>query len=488
MATLPIYKESLSLLTDLYELTMAYSYWKVGIAKREAAFGVFFREHPFQGGYTVAAGLESILGWIESLQFTEDDRSYLGGLKGNDGKALFDPEFLDYLGGMRFVCDLDAVPEGTVVFPRQPLVRVIGPILQCQILETAVLNLVNFQSLIATKAARVSMAARGDSVIEFGLRRAHGIDGGLSASRAAYLGGCGATSNLLAGKLFDIPVKGTLAHSWVMCFDTELESFENYAKAMPNNCVFLVDTYDSLEGVRNAIAIGGKLRDMGHRMIGIRLDSGDLAYLSIEARRMLDAAGFGEAAILASNNLDEHVIASLKEQGATIGVWGVGTHLVTAFDEPALGGVYKLTAIRDSSNDSWTYRLKLSEQVNKASIPGVLQVRRFSRGGEFLADVTYDQQLGLPDPVVAVDPTDATRRKRIPSDASGADLLVPILRAGRRVVDMPSLEESRRHCRSQLEGFHAGIKRLVNPHDYPAGLAENLFELRNRMILELKGP
>ena len=488
MATPPIYRESLSLLTDLYELTMAYSYWKAGIAEREAVFGVFFREHPFQGGYTVAAGLESILEWIELLQFTEDDRAYLGQLKGNDGKTLFDPEFLDYLAGMEFACDLDAVLEGTVVFPRQPLVRVIGPILQCQILETAILNLVNFQSLIATKAARVSMAARGDSVVEFGLRRAQGIDGGLSASRAAYLGGCAATSNLLAGKLFDIPVKGTLAHSWVMCFDTELESFEKYAKAMPNNCVFLVDTYDSLEGVRHAIEVGGRLRDMGHRIIGIRLDSGDLAYLSIEARRMLDNAGFSEAVIVASNNLDEHVIASLKEQGATIGVWGVGTHLVTAFDEPALGGVYKLTAVRDSSDDPWTYRLKLSEQVNKTSIPGVLQVRRFSKGGEFLADVIYDQQSGLPDPVVAVDPTDATRRKRIPPEAGGADLLVPVLRAGRRVIDIPTLRESRRHCRSQLDGFHAGIKRLVNPHDYPAGVAENLFELRNQMILDLKGP
>ncbi len=488
MSTLPIYKESLSLLTDLYELTMAYSYWKAGIAEREAVFVVYFREHPFQGGYTVAAGLESIVEWIEALQFTEDDRSYLGQLEGNDGKPLFDREFLDYLAGMRFACDLDAVAEGTVVFPRQPLVRVMGPILQCQILETAILNSVNFQSLIATKSARVSMAARGDSVVEFGLRRAQGIDGGLSASRAAYLGGGAATSNLLAGKLFGIPVRGTLAHSWVMCFDTELESFETYANAMPNNCVFLVDTYDSLGGVRHAIAVGERLRDMGHRMIGIRLDSGDLAYLSIEARRMLDDAGFSDTLILASNNLDEHVIASLKEQGATIGVWGVGTHLVTAFDEPALGGVYKLTAVRNSSGDRWTYRLKLSEQVNKASIPGVLQVRRFSKGGDFLGDVIYDEQAGLSDPVVALDPTDATRRKRIPSDASGADLLVPVLRAGRRVIDLPTLEESRRHCRSQLEGFHAGIKRLVNPHDYPAGVADNLFELRNRMILELKGP
>ncbi len=486
MATLPIYRASLSLLTDLYELTMAYSYWKTGIAEREAVFGLFFRKHPFGGGYTIAAGLESVVEWIDELAFTDDDCAYLGQLTGNDGQPLFDPEFLDYLVSMEFACDVDAVPEGTVVFPRQPLVRVTGPILQCQILETALLNLMNFQSLIATKAARVSKAARGDPVIEFGLRRAQGIDGGLTASRAAYLGGCAATSNLLAGKLFGIPVKGTLAHSWVMCFDTELESFERYAAAMPNNCVFLVDTYDSLEGVRHAITAGGKLREMGHRMMGIRLDSGDLAYLSIEARRMLDDAGFSESVILASNNLDESVITSLKEQGATISVWGVGTHLVTAFDEPALGGVYKLTAVRDDPDEQWNYRLKLSEQVNKASIPGVLQVRRFSRDGEFLADVIYDTQLGLPDPVVAVDPIDATRRKQIPADASQSDLLLPVFRGGQRVGRLPELEEARSHCRSQLDGLHTGIKRFVNPHDYPAGVAENLFELRNRMILELK--
>ncbi len=486
MSNLRIYRDSLSLLTDLYELTMAYSYWKAGIADRQAVFCVFFREHPFRGGYTIAAGLGSLVEWIERLRFDEEDLSYLAGLTGNDGKPLFEKGFLAHLRNLEFSFDIDAMPEGTVVFPRQPLVRVTGSILQCQILETAVLNLVNFQSLIATKAARVCMAARGDPVIEFGLRRAQGIDGGLTASRAAYLGGCEATSNVLAGKLFDIPVKGTLAHSWVMCFDNEAESFEVYAAAMPNNCVFLVDTYDSLDGVHNAVRVGRWLSERGHRMVGIRLDSGDLAYLSLEARRILDDAGFRDAAIVASNNLDEGLILSLKEQGATIGVWGVGTQLVTAFDEPALGGVYKLTAVRDSSRDRWTYKIKLSEQVNKASIPGVLQVRRYHTESEFLADVMYDEQMGIDDAGVVIDPTDVTRRKQIPVGSQSTDLLVPVFRAGKRVMEMPALVRSRQRAADQLSRLHTGTKRLVNPHEYPAGLAENLFELRNNLILELK--
>ncbi len=486
MSNLRIYRDSLSLLTDLYELTMAYSYWKAGIADRQAVFCVFFREHPFRGGYTIAAGLGSLVEWIERLRFAEEDLDYLAGLTGNDDKPLFRKGFLDHLRNLEFSCDVDAMPEGTVAFPRQPLVRITGPILQCQVLETAVLNFVNFQSLVATKAARVCMAARGDPVIEFGLRRAQGIDGGLTASRAAYLGGCAATSNVLAGKLFNIPVKGTLAHSWVMCFDSEAESFEVYAAAMPNNCVFLVDTYDSLDGVHNAVRVGRWLRDHGHRMIGIRLDSGDLAYLSIEARRILDDAGFTEATIVASNNLDEALISSLKEQGATIGVWGVGTQLATAFDEPALGGVYKLTAVRDSSRDRWRYKIKLSEQVSKASIPGVLQVRRYHDDSQFLVDVIYDEQMGAGDRGVVIDPNDVTRRKSIPAGSASSDLLVPVFRAGKRVMEMPALDDSRRRAADQLSHFHGGIKRLINPHEYPAGLSENLFELRNKLILELK--
>ncbi|HEX8833371.1 MAG TPA: nicotinate phosphoribosyltransferase, partial [Abditibacteriaceae bacterium] len=367
---------NLALLTDLYQLTMAYGYWKNRVADREAVFHLTFRKNPFAGGFSIACGLQPALEYLQNLKFDETDLEYLATLRGNDQKLLFDRAFLDYLRDMEWQIDVDAIEEGTVVFPHEPLMRVQGPMLQCQLVETALLNILNFQTLIATKAARVCLAARGEDVLEFGSRRAQGIDGALSASRAAYIGGCAATSNVLAGKLFDIPVKGTHAHSWVMLFDDELESFKAYAKAMPNNCVFLVDTYNTLDGVRHAVQVGQWLRPLGHRLAGIRLDSGDLAYLSIEARRILDEAGFTEVPIVASNDLDEHLIASLKEQGARIAVWGVGTRLVTGGDQAALGGVYKLSAVREG--DGWKTKIKLSEQAIKVSNPGIQQVRRYA--------------------------------------------------------------------------------------------------------------
>lgn len=348
-----LYKPSLALLTDLYQLTMAYGYWKLGRQDHEAVFHLYFRKHPFAGGFALACGLASVIDYLNGFRFDAVDLEYLASLTGNDNKPLFDHGFIDDLGRMQLSVEVDAIPEGTVVFANEPLVRVTGPIWQCQLLETPLLNLVNFQTLIATKAARVCLAARGEPVLEFGLRRAQGVDGSLAAARSAYVGGCAATSNVLAGRLYGIPVKGTHAHSWVMSFEDELESFEAYAQAMPNNCVFLVDTYDTLEGVRRAAEVGKQLRQKGHRMLGVRLDSGDLAYLSIEARKILDEAGLKEAQIVASNDLDEHLIESLKQQGATIAVWGVGTKLVTAYDQPALGGVYKLSAIRDGSNQPW---------------------------------------------------------------------------------------------------------------------------------------
>ncbi|MBI4845644.1 MAG: nicotinate phosphoribosyltransferase, partial [Candidatus Omnitrophica bacterium] len=338
------YNQSLGLLTDFYQLTMAYSYWKTGVSEKEAVFHMFFRNNPFKSGFTIACGLEYVIDYLENFYIDETDVAYLQSLRGNDDKPIFERKFLDYLFNLEINCDIDAIPEGTVVFPMEPLIRVHGPILQCQMLETALLNIINFQTLIATKAARMCIATDGDPILEFGLRRAQGIDGSLAASRAAYIGGCAATSNVLAGKLFDIPVKGTHAHSWVMSFDDELESFKAYAKAMPNNCVFLVDTYDTLEGVRKAVEVGIWLRQNGHDMMGIRLDSGDLAYLSIEARKILDQSGFVNTKIVASNDLDENIITSLKEQNAQINVWGVGTKLITAYDQPALGGVYKLSA------------------------------------------------------------------------------------------------------------------------------------------------
>jgi nicotinate phosphoribosyltransferase len=300
------------------------------------------------------------------------------------------------------------------------------------------------------------------------------------------VGGCDSTSNVLAGKLFGIPVKGTHAHSWILSFDSELEAFETYAGAMPNNCVFLVDTYNSLAGVRRAVEVGRRLRERGHEMVGIRLDSGDLAYLSKETRKILDEAGFPKAVIVASNELDEHLVASLKEQGATINFWGVGTRLVTAHDDPALGGVYKLSAVREPGGP-WEHRVKLSEQAAKTTNPGLQQVRRFSSGGVFLGDLIYDQLEGIPEEPVLVDPLDLTRRKVMHAGTPWEDLLVPIFRQGRRVYDPPPLADVRQRVRDQLAGFHQGIKRFTNPHQYPVGMELGYFDLKTRLILEARG-
>jgi nicotinate phosphoribosyltransferase len=484
-STVPFYREPLSLLTDLYQLTMAYGYWKTGAHTREAVFHLHFRKQPFGGGYAIACGLGAAVDWLSSLRFTEDDTAYLATLTGNDGTALFEEGFLAYLRAMRFECDIDAVPEGTAVFAQEPLVRVQGPLIQCQLVETALLDLINFQTLVATKAARVCAAAQGDAVLEFGLRRAQGIDGGLTASRAAYVGGCSATSNVLAGRLFGIPVKGTHAHSWVMSFGDELASFRAYASAMPNNCVFLVDTFDTLQGVRHAVTVGNELRAMGHELAGIRLDSGDLAYLSIEARKILDAGGFPEAAIVASNDLDERLITSLKLQGATINVWGVGTRLVTAYDQPALGGVYKLAAVRDPGGP-WQYRIKLSEQAAKISTPGVQQVRRYTHEGMFVADMIYDAA-GAVTTHTLVDPLDPTRQRTFAADAPHEDLLVPVFRKGELVGPLPTLHASRARTAAQVAALHPGIRRFDNPHQYPVGLEKHLHDLRTRLVLDARG-
>lgn len=481
-----LYRPSLALLTDFYEITMAAAAWKSGIAGEEAAFTLSFRRNPFQGGFTIAAGLEPVIEHLARYRFDDSDLAYLASQEDGRGAPLFEQGFLDHLAGLRLEVDLDAVPEGTAVFPWEPVLRVKGPIIPCMLLETPLLTLVNFQTLIATKAARVCLAAGDAPVLEFGTRRAQGFDGALSASRAAYLGGCAATSNVLAGKLFGIPVKGTHAHAWVMLFDDEREAFRAYAAAMPGNCVLLVDTYDSLEGVEHAIETGRWLRANGGELSGIRLDSGDLAWLSQEARRRLDAAGFEATAILASNELDERIIDSLREQGARIAVWGVGTRLVTGSDDGALGGVYKLGAVRRPGG-AWIHRVKLSEQAGKTSVPGLLQVRRYRRDGEYLADCIYDELTGLPDRPVIVDPLDHTRRREIPADAPGEDLLRPIFRRGELVYERPALTASRQRTSDELALLHAGVKRFVNPHQFPAGLERNLFDLRTRLILEARG-
>jgi nicotinate phosphoribosyltransferase len=481
-----LYKPSLGLLTDLYQMTMAYGYWKTDKKDLDAVFHLFFRQNPFRGGFTIAAGLATVIEYLENLRFDQSELESLSTLRGNDDKPLFDRAFLEYLSRMQLLCDVDAVPEGTAVFPNEPLLRVKGPLVQAQLLESALLNIVNFQTLIATKAARVVMAAAGDQVIEFGLRRAQGIDGALSAARAAYIGGCQATSNVLAGRIFGIPVKGTIAHSWVMCFEDELTAFRAYAQAMPNNCIFLVDTYDTLQGVRNAVVIGQELRRDGHEMIGIRLDSGDLAWLSIQAREILDDAGFRNAVILASNDLDENIIVSLKEQGARIDAWGVGTRLVTGHDDPALGGIYKLSAIRPPGGP-WEHKIKLSEQAVKISNPGVLQVRRYLRDGECAGDVIFDEEHPIEGDCTMVDPFDVTRRKIMPKDAEHEDLLVPILRRGQKVYQSPALSIIRQRTGQQLAMFHSGIKRFVNPHQYPVGLELGLNERKQKLILEARG-
>src|SRR6056297_372035 len=472
-----LYGHSLALLTDLYQLTMAYGYWKQGDRFGNATFHLFFRKLPFQGGYAIAAGLGTVLEILETFRFTAEDCDYLRTLRGNDGERLFEDGFLDMLQDLELACDIEAVPEGTAVFPNEPLLRVSGPILQCQILETMLLCVVNFQTLIATKSARICAATAGAEVLEFGLRRAQGIDGSITATRAAYIGGCSATSNVLAGKLLGIPVRGTHAHSWVMAFETELEAFDAYAEAMPNNCVFLVDTYDTLEGVRNAVLVGQRLRARGHELVGIRLDSGDLAYLSIEARRILDEAGFPAAKIVASNDLDEQTIESLRHQGAPIAVWGVGTKLVTAFDQPALGGVYKLGAMQLPSG-AWQPKLKLSEKRIKTSIPGRQQVRRFFNERGLVGDMIYDETLGVSGDRTIIDPDDPLRTHLPADDCQFVDLLQPVLRDGKRVDPRPPLESMRDRTAMQFHDLHPTVLRLLNPHVYPVGLEAQLHALR----------
>ncbi|MEI6226670.1 MAG: nicotinate phosphoribosyltransferase [Deltaproteobacteria bacterium] len=481
-----VYRTSLALLTDFYQLTMAAAAWKGGVAGREAVFHLSFRRNPFEGGYAVAAGLEDAVDLALHSRFTPDDLAFLAGQVGSDGRPLFEPAFLDWLGAMKLDVDVDAVPEGTVVFPHEPLLRVKGPIVPCMLLETPLLAIVNFQTLVATKASRIVLAAKGASVVEFGLRRAQGIDGALSASRAAYVGGVAGTSNVLAGKLYAIPVKGTHAHSWVMLFDGELEAFRTYARAMPSNTILLVDTYDTLEGVRHAIEVGLELKRDGHRLTGIRLDSGDLAWLSQQARRMLDDAGLRDTAILASNELDEQVIHALQDQKAAIAIWGVGTRLVTAWGDPALGGVYKLSAVRDGPGAPWKHKVKLSEQLAKTTVPGIQQVRRYRHGDGFLADVIFDLELGLPPSPEMVDPLDFTRRRTIPEGTPFEDLLVPVLREGRPVWTAPPLAEVRARAAAQLGQLHAGVKRIVHPHAFPVGLERGLYDLRTRLILEAR--
>jgi nicotinate phosphoribosyltransferase len=464
---------------------MACGYWKAGVSDYEAAFHVTFRKNPFGGQFTVACGLTTAIDFLRRFQFTEPEIAYLGSQRGNDGKPLFDSGFLTYLRGLQLTCDIDAIPEGTLVFPNEPLIRVSGPVAQCQLLETALLNILNFQSLIATKAARVCLAAQNDPVIEFGLRRAQGVDGGLTAARAAWVGGCAGTSNLQAGQRFGIPVSGTQAHSWIMFFESESEAFQAYAKAMPNNCVFLVDTYNSLDGVRHAIDIARRLRQNGHEMIGVRLDSGDRVALSIETRRMLDKAGFTTAKIVCSGDLDEHIIADMKRHDAKIDMWGVGTKLTTGQPDAALGGIYKLGAVRRPGS-RWQYRIKLSDEPAKTSYPGLLQVRRFYQpDGRFMADAIYEIDHAISEPCTIVE-LETEKKTQIPAKTHYSDLLVPIFRKGEPVYQAPELDASRERARAQLSCAPCEILRLENATRYKIGLERTLHDLRSALIARVK--
>lgn len=479
------YRRHLTLFTDLYQLTMGQVYHAEGMAEWDSAFQYFYRTNPHGGGYVVAAGLELVVDYLRGLRFDADDLAYLATIPGNDGSPIFRREYLDYLSRFEFSCDVDAVPEGTVMFPFAPVIRVKGPLLQAQLIETALLTLANYSTGIATEAARICHAAGEVPVLDFSARRAPGIDGGLTATRSAWIGGFAGTSNVYAARHFGLPtsvIKGTMAHSLVMSFASELEAFTAYAHTMPNNALFLVDTYGTIDGVRHAIEVGQQLRARGFEMIGVRLDSGDLAQLSRRARRMLDEAGFTKAAIVATNDLNEWLIRSLRNQDAAITIFGVGTKLLV----PALSGVYKLTAIKEPGHD-WEHKIKLSDQPIKNSIPGLQQVRRYRTDKANVADCIYDERTDLSHGGVMVDLKDQTRQMRLPENTTAHDLLLPVMRQGKPACELPSLAQIREHRHAEMSFVTEATKRFEFPDEYRVGLEKSLHDERARLMLEQRG-
>ncbi|MBS0350829.1 MAG: nicotinate phosphoribosyltransferase [Proteobacteria bacterium] len=450
------------LLTDFYQLTMAQGYWYNAIAEKEAVFQLFFRRCPFQSDYVVQCGLNEVIEFLNQWRFQEHELFYLQELVDPHGAKLFNPKFLNYLSQVRFSCDLAAMPEGQLIFPNEPMIRVKGPIIQCQLIETALVNLMSFASLVATKASRICAAAHNDTVLEFGLRRAQGPNGGLTASRSAYIGGCHAVSNTLAAMTFKIPASGTMAHSWIMAFESELQAFKDFAKYMIGNSVLLVDTYDTIQGVHHAISIGKWLRTQKSDLAAIRLDSGDLNLLSKKARAMLDQAGFTGAKIIASGDLDEQIIAQLKQQGAPIDIWGVGTRLVTGWDQPALDCAYKLSAIRDQQG--WRYTVKRSDQPGKSTNPGIQQVRRHFSAGRWLGDLIYDLKLGV-------------KENLWPQADHYQDLLQPVFVQGCLVYQQPSIVEIRDFCKSQYQTFMGAAQ-----HPYSVQMESSLLKIKQRLL------
>lgn len=469
------------MMTDLYQLTMMYGYFKHGMAGNEGVFDVFFRPKS-NITYAIAAGLQSVIDYINNLHFGPEDLAYLRSLD------LFDEPFLAYLGELRFTGEIYAVPEGTVVFPYEPLVRVRAPILQAQLIETALLTFVNHQTLIATKASRVCYAAGGGAVLEFGLRRAQGADAGIYGARAAVIGGCSSTSNVLAGEMFGIGVSGTHAHSWVMSFPDELSAFRAYADTFPKACLLLVDTYDTLRsGVPNAITVFRELRERGYEPMGIRLDSGDLAYLSKRARVMLDEAGFPQAKICASSDLDENVIRDLKMQGCRIDTWGVGTRLITSEDNPALGGVYKMAA--EVVDGRMVPKIKLSDNPAKVTNPGYKKLfRLYGPDGMAIADLIAleEETLDETKPLRIFDPEHSYKNMLV-ERFTARELLVPVFREGRQVYSSPSVAEIRAYARRELDTMWDEYRRLMQPHIYKVDLSDRLYDLKKRLIREHTG-
>ncbi len=481
-------RQNLTLLTDLYELTMMQGYFKHKDRNETVIFDMFFRKNPMDSGYSISCGLEQIISYVKKLHFSYEDIEYLSSL------GIFDKDFLDYLASFHFSGSIYAIPEGTVMFPREPVVKVVAPIMEAQLIETAILNIVNHQSLIATKASRVVYAAKGDGIMEFGARRAQGPDASIYGARAAVIGGCVGTSNVLTGQLFDVPVKGTHAHSWIMSFPDEYTAFKTYADMYPNACILLVDTYDTLKsGIPNAIKVFKEMKEAGLEMkgYGIRLDSGDLAYLSKKARKMLDEAGFTDAIISASNDLDEQLIDSLKTQGAKITSWGVGTHLITSKDCPSFGGVYKLAAIKNDEGE-FEPKIKLSENSEKITNPGNKTILRVydKETGKIKADLIclvgekYDEK----DSLLLFDPYEPWKKERLEGGSYILkEILVPIFIDGTCVYESPKTMEIREHCFEELDTLWDETRRLVNPHKVHVDLSKPLYDMKIRLLEEMGG-
>ncbi len=478
-----MYTQNLTLLTDLYQLTMMQGYYEQKQNNEVVVFDMFFRKNPCDNGYSVCAGLEQVIDYIKNLHFTYDDIVYLRGL------GIFSEDFLHYLSGFHFSGDIYAIPEGTIVFPKEPLIKVIAPIMEAQLIETAILNIINHQSLIATKTSRIVFAAMGDGIMEFGLRRAQGPDAGLYGARAAMIGGCIGTSNVLAGRMFHAPVMGTHAHSWIMSFKDEYTAFKTYAELYPNNCTLLVDTYDTLKsGIPNAIRVFQEAKDEGRafKKFGIRLDSGDLSYLSKKARKMLDDAGFPEASICASNDLDEYLIHDLKIQGAKINIWGVGTNLITSKDCPAFGGVYKLAAIQNAEGE-FVPKIKISENTEKITNPGNKTIYRIydKETGKMKADLICfaDETFDTEEDLILFDPIETWKKtKLVGGSYTMREILVPVFRKGECVYDTPSVMEIAEYCRKEKDTLWDEAKRLFNPHKTYVDLSQTLFDVKSKLL------